>query len=211
MGIGVSYRSSSGLKINSLRGFRGRDKMNILEAMERVDRSEELKLDLDMLTDEFRIMDLDRLYGEDLEFRCYWLSVWYDGRERVGIRVYEFPGELMAYSIQPYKGAFEVMHWVSVDAYRKARRYFLDRVMEIEEDMYAPNILDLDMEIDEFYRFRSVSDTNYVDYAYLDGERVRIIDRFVSLNNDSRVVVQYDDGERETVEVSELEFRINIE
>lgn len=185
--------------------------MKMLEAMERVDRSAELKLDLDMLTDEFRIMDLDRLYGADLEFHCYWLSAWYDGRDRVGIRVYEFTGELMAYSIQPYKGAFEVMHWVSVDAYHKARRYFSDRILEIEEDAYAPNVMDLDMDIEEFYRFRSVSDTNYVDYAYLDGERVRIIDRFVSLNNDSRVVVQYDDGERETVEVSELEFRINIE
>lgn len=185
--------------------------MNMLEAMERVDRSEEIKLDLDMLSDEFRIMDLDRLHGVDLEFRGYWLSVWYDGRDRVGIRVYEFPGELMAYSIQPYQGAFEVMHWVNVDAYHKARRYFLDRILEIEEDTYAPNVMDLDMEIEDTYRLSCTADTNFILWAYLDGERVQIVDRFVEINNATRVGVRFEDGARETVEVSELEFRINIE
>lgn len=185
--------------------------MNILEAMERVDRSVDTYIDLGMLGDVLRLSDLHELCQLELEFKAYWLFDFSDGYNRVGSRVYDFRGEPVAYSFVSYSGQAETIEWVSEEAYHEVRRYFMELWMLKSSDWYKPTLLDIGENFTEDVRLEYALETTHKQYAYLEGERVRIIDRFVSLNNDSRVVVQYDDGERETVEVRELEFRLNIE
>ena len=184
--------------------------MNIVEVMERVDRSDynEYFIELGVFAEMFNINNLYGEYSNGDRLKSYWIIQVWDTDEYVGERIYELDGELVAYSKQVGRTYDENFYWLGEKEYRDVRTYLLSLVDEISD--IDIQLLNKSLDIDETYRVSYNESVKFETGAYYGGDFVDIVNFISEGPTSNRVLIEFSDGETLEVLVSDLEFPIRI-
>lgn len=184
--------------------------MNIVEAMKRVDRSDSNKAYINYgdLVDVFSMSELFGFYTSDTSLKAYWLMKLTDTDEYVGTRVYEFEGELVAYSEKSSRNSDEVFYWVSENDYNVVRNYLFALLAE-EQGSTVP-LLNINTEIDETFTAGHNGIVEDEREAIYQGDYVRIVNFIYDGWDSRRVVIALANGTEIEVLVTDLKFPIRV-
>lgn len=167
------------------------------------------------LFEEFNLNLMDYDYHElakSERLAGYWLSYWKCTDTQVGTRLYFFDGKPCACTHQPYRKSDANWAWVSKEMFLEVRA-FVESFRNKEE--YSPTLLDLDADMPEIYKL-DYREQLYSDRktAYLNGRPVTILgigDRdFYKEVPEDLITIRHADGEDETVEMTQLNFRLEL-
>lgn len=129
----------------------------------------------------------DKADAQDRFFSEY-VSVAYCTDTWVGLKVYVFDREVVAFSSQIGRKYDEVFHWVSREAYNKVKEFCLSFVILVEDSI---NLIDDEEIADEGYtlHFSGELISNIHKTAKLNGEVVNVVKDGDPKNSISREVV----------------------
>lgn len=191
--------------------------MKLKDIITRVDKNPKFKreVDLERLSDNMETgipyyFDWYSIQGE--RFTSYFISSWYCTDTYVGTVIYFFDDEPFAISHQSGRKMSEEFEFFSKEVFDKAKTYLLS-LCQKEESISV--FLDLDEEFPMYYKIRSNAQLfdYHKDIPFYLGEKVKIIKYKQKANSyytDSEVVIQYEDGEKKTVDISDLDFPYNL-
>lgn len=185
--------------------------VNIVDVMGRVDRRCETPLNFAQLGIELGLYSLREFDLElegmdrDWDLTAYWLLDYVSNWDVVGVRVYFFRGEAVAYSDHESSGSGEKFYWVSEKAYNEVREYWID---VIRNDLYdPPTLIDRKATLDLNPVYETANEARCKRYANYNGQGVLIT---AHLTGD-QVEIQYQDLSCEVVSVLDLTFSLNLE
>lgn len=185
--------------------------MKILDALKRVDRSEENSTWAD--TEEFAgcfINSLPPVYGWFKEFenrvKLYWVVKWLCTDTWVGHSAVYFDNELIGMRSQDARKSDVNISFVSEDAANKLRDFIASFI-----DKDNINLLDGESEIDDYYTLDYSSQLLVKEALYKDNpvKIVKTFDAYKHMNNGG-VVIEHADGTTEEIKMEDLHISLHI-
>ena len=182
--------------------------MNIIEIIERLDKSEGNKdwIDTSKIGQEVGIFDMDYVQQERLT--AYWVGSWMCTDTVVGYKVYLLDGEPMAFSTQTARKSDEVFYWLSQEKGESVRSYLLS--LKEEEESSQFNLINLEEDLGEGYHIDFSGQLLGLEKtgAKLNGEPVKILERVkhTEYNIDTDLIIERLNGETSRVSIRDLVF-----
>jgi hypothetical protein len=182
--------------------------MNILEAIEKVDRSESNShyVDLDELFSEFELPAVCLKEEPNHQLSAYWLIVWNCTNTWVGTSVLFLNDEPVAIRQMSCRKCPVCFHWISKEAYYNVKEEVLKIIKENQKEPFI-NLIDTKEEFGETYHLQFADPIQRT--AIFGGEYVTLMgqDEKDWLH---KLKIARVNGKLETVLTSDLKFPIRI-
>lgn len=155
-------------------------------------------------------LNVELYWAEQDRLKSYWIGGWNCTDTWVGYKMYFLDDEPVGVSSQTARKSDVEFEWFGNESADKVRDYLLTLAVEEKPNV---NTTTLDEEIGEGYRISFNSQIVHGNNATLNGKNVKVIERIkhTEWGIDTLVVVQFEDGSTETVNVEELLFKFNLE
>lgn len=186
--------------------------MKIREIINIVDKSKEFEqtVSLSGIAHKHFGINID-IYQEDVErLKSYYIGNWLCTDTCVGYKVYFFDDKPVAVSSQQARKSNENIEWLSKEDYHIVKKYLLSLS---EDEEYGFDLADLDEEIRDSYKISYTSQLfpYHKKIATFHEHKVEIIG--IADENEmvsKKVVIKYENGNIETLDVHDLDFPYNI-
>lgn len=155
-------------------------------------------------------LSVELYWAEQDRLKSYWIGGWNCTDTWVGYKMFFLDDEPVCLSSQQGRKSDIGFEWFGNEAADKVRDYLLSLAAK-EKPQF--DITSLDEELGEGYRISFNSQIVHGNNATLNGKDVTVIERVkhTEWGIDTLVVVQFEDGSKETVNVEELLFKFNLE
>lgn len=188
--------------------------MKLREIIERVDRSksnEDEPYYQDFASNEFGIYSNLNQPWDEGRLKSYSYAKWLCTDTGVGGRIYFLDDEPVAISWQQARKSSEDIEWISKEARAKVREYLLSLVI-VEDD--NQDYADLDVELNDGFHVSYGSELLTSNLIVKEtGEKVTVIKsyhKYEDINSWKTVEVEFEDGRKELINLSELLIPYNV-
>lgn len=141
---------------------------------------------------------------ENMRLRSYWLCQWLCTDTLVGIRVLFLDGVSVGIIQQFARKDDAVVYFIDKEARDRVRSYVQSLIDAIDDE---PAFVDLDVDFGTHYNL-NYREQLTSDRIYSLGKPVKIVSHSCF---GEPVTVEYEDGKRETIPMSDIEIRYNVE
>ena len=187
--------------------------MKLKEIIEKLDKSDKNSCYLDIQEFASNNFDINSWFAKEPDrLKGYFFLNWQCTDTWVGYRAYFLDDKLIATSWQSCRKGGEEFFWVSKEAYSETKQYIISLMDETADKNII--LVNLDEEYDNGFQIEYGSQL-LTDKLILKstGENVSVIGKFHKMDdikNWGKVEVQFEDGRKKVVEMSEVLVPYNL-